>query len=751
MFFRRSVFVYGTFFILASIHSSAWAQANVNENQETATLYVDGTKGSDSNPGTQLQPLATIGKAASLALSNNQQSVGTRVIINPGTYREAVAINKGYKNTNSPITFQAATTGKVIVSGADVWTDWAESSNLYTHAWPYQWGTCPLEPSPAPLQQEILLRQEQIFINGTPLTQMLSKSSMQPGTFFADESNSTVYVWPPSGTNMSTATVEVATRPSLFSDQSQSDVVLRGLTFQYANSCRGTAAVTFSGSATNVLVDTDTFDRNNAVALSFMGTENFTVQTSTANHNGQKGFATHQVKYGSWQSDTANYNNWRGAQAALYTYDAGSVRLFLDHDSTFNNLVTLFNQTQGVHFDTDNENATLTSQISANNLYGMLLEKSQGPFTISNSYFCGNNVMNQSDAGGISLRNSTDVTLTGNQFYGNLVNQFTLNGIAGGIEVTNWETGQSYNLLNERITLSKNTIATASNTAHTFYDSYLGGSAWTDFVTTLSSDNNTWSAGTDGDPFMVPSPKTGSVTSFTGWQALTLQDLHSTMATSAAEPMQCKVQPDAPDFWLITSNLTPVMASASSQASFSLSTASVGGLTGTVNLTIDGLSAIPGATASFSPASITTSGAAVLTVTTKSNTTPGTYPVTAIANSGNLTRTVTVSLVVPKTSVRLSSTSLTFAGQTVGTTSAPQKITVTNTGSTALTIANIAVGKNFGETNTCGTKVSAGASCTVSVTFSPAYIGTPTSSLSISDGDPTSPQTVSLSGTGLEK
>ena len=164
--------------------------------------------------------------------------------------------------------------------------------------------------------------------------------------------------------------------------------------------------------------------------------------------------------------------------------------------------------------------------------------------------------------------------------------------------------------------------------------------------------------------------------------------------------------------WLITSNLTPVMASASGQASFSLNTASVGGLTGTVNLTIDGLSAIPGATASFSPTSITTSGASVLTVTTKSNTTPGTYPVTAIANSGNLTRTVTVSIVVPKTSVRLSSTSLTFAGQKVGTTSAPQKITATNTGSTALSISTIAAGKNFGETNTCGTKLSAGASCT---------------------------------------
>ena len=36
----------------------AFAQANINENQETAILYVDVTNGSDSNPGTQELPLA---------------------------------------------------------------------------------------------------------------------------------------------------------------------------------------------------------------------------------------------------------------------------------------------------------------------------------------------------------------------------------------------------------------------------------------------------------------------------------------------------------------------------------------------------------------------------------------------------------------------------------------------------------------------------------------------------------------------
>jgi len=138
-------------------------------------------------------------------------------------------------------------------------------------------------------------------------------------------------------------------------------------------------------------------------------------------------------------------------------------------------------------------------------------------------------------------------------------------------------------------------------------------------------------------------------------------------------------------------------------------------------------------------------------VSTKTTTPAGTYPVTVIANSGNLTRTVTVSLLVPVTSVRLSADSLTFPGQIIKTTSGAKKITVTNSGKTSLTISSIAVGSNFAETNTCGSKLAAGATCTISVTFTPAYIGTPTSKLTITDADGTSPQIVSLTGTGLAK
>src|SRR5882757_6618198 len=77
------------FFFLAAASS----QATVNEGLETAYIYVDAVKGSDTNSGTQSEPLKTIGAAATLAQTNNQNSIGTRVTINPGTYRESLKLS----------------------------------------------------------------------------------------------------------------------------------------------------------------------------------------------------------------------------------------------------------------------------------------------------------------------------------------------------------------------------------------------------------------------------------------------------------------------------------------------------------------------------------------------------------------------------------------------------------------------------------------------------------------------------------
>src|SRR2546430_16716282 len=86
----------------------AWSQARIDESRETATLYVEAIKGSDSNPGTSQLPLKTVGAAATKAISNNQSGVGTKVIIRPGTYRVGFTMSFSLKDTTFPITFHAA-------------------------------------------------------------------------------------------------------------------------------------------------------------------------------------------------------------------------------------------------------------------------------------------------------------------------------------------------------------------------------------------------------------------------------------------------------------------------------------------------------------------------------------------------------------------------------------------------------------------------------------------------------------------
>ena len=111
-----------------------------------------------------------------------------------------------------------------------------------------------------------------------------------------------------------------------------------------------------------------------------------------------------------------------------------------------------------------------------------------------------------------------------------------------------------------------------------------------------------------------------------------------------------------------------------------------------------------------------------------------------------------ISLTGTGTEVSLVPGTLSFGNQTVGTTSLPQTVTLMNVGTTALTINGVHFsnpnGGDFAETNTCGSAVKAGGSCTFSVTFTPKAKGARTSSMGVQDNGGGSPQLVRLSGTG---
>jgi hypothetical protein len=635
------------FVLLSGSSLPSWCQANVNEASETASIYVDAVNGNDSNSGTKTAPLKTIGAGVKLAEANNNSSIGSKVIINPGTYREAVVIDNTRKSTNVPMTFQAATNGTAIVSGANLitgWTAYKGSSTIYEASWPYNFSVCPAEAG-APVQQQIMLHQEMIIVNGTPLTQVLTQASMVPGTFYVDTTHLLAYIYPPAGTNISTATVEAAARPSLWQISGQSYVVVRGLTFQYANTCPGTgAAVSVAGSSTNILFDTDSFLWNNARALFFTTAENFTVQNSVANSNGQVGFASFQVKNSLWQNDTANYNNWRGAQSAFYTWDRGGGKWMLDHSGTYKNIVSNFNQATGAFWDTDNENVSYSSGVSVMNLVNaMQIEKAEGPFAVSNSYFCYGNLLGIGQRGGIAVRNSEQITLTGTTIYGSLVGQLVIMGNAGGIEITNWETGQTINLITSKFTSTSNTWTGPSAAA--FSDSYLGGSDWNDFVSTLNSNSNKFWSGVNSNGFVIPLPKDGTKVALSSWQTTTGQDKSSSW-TSTAAPSSCNVTASTKDFWVTSSSFKGVTVSSGGQVAINVGTFGLGGISGNVALTMSGVTSVAGLKGSFGATSIPATGSTVLNLTAGASTPAGTYPITILGTVGSLTHTVTIPLVV---------------------------------------------------------------------------------------------------------
>jgi len=105
-------------------------------------------------------------------------------------------------------------------------------------------------------------------------------------------------------------------------------------------------------------------------------------------------------------------------------------------------------------------------------------------------------------------------------------------------------------------------------------------------------------------------------------------------------------------------------------------------------------------------------------------------------------------------SANVSISSLIFADQGVNTASSSQSITLTNSGTAALNISSSRItdtdGGYFSQSNRCGARLAAGANCSLDLTFKPSAGGTRTATLSIMDNAIGSPQTVSLSGTGLD-
>jgi len=125
-----------------------------------------------------------------------------------------------------------------------------------------------------------------------------------------------------------------------------------------------------------------------------------------------------------------------------------------------------------------------------------------------------------------------------------------------------------------------------------------------------------------------------------------------------------------------------------------------------------------------------------------------------INDNGFFSTVQTINLQGTGSAIQVSPVTISFGNQLVKTTSAAQNETVTNNGSTSVTMGTISLTQSTDfsiSSNNCpasGSPLAAHASCTIGLKFSPKSTGAKKSTLSIGDSDPTSPQLVGLSGTG---
>jgi len=128
--------------------------------------------------------------------------------------------------------------------------------------------------------------------------------------------------------------------------------------------------------------------------------------------------------------------------------------------------------------------------------------------------------------------------------------------------------------------------------------------------------------------------------------------------------------------------------------------------------------------------------------------------ITLVDNAGISPQTIALSGTGVEPPVTFSYSALTFASTFQGESSGPEGVTMTNTGTAALSISSIAItGSNpsqFVFANNCGTSLAVGASCTIHGHFAPTLVGALSAAITITDSAAGSPQVIKLAGTGLE-
>jgi uncharacterized repeat protein (TIGR01451 family) len=216
------------------------------------------------------------------------------------------------------------------------------------------------------------------------------------------------------------------------------------------------------------------------------------------------------------------------------------------------------------------------------------------------------------------------------------------------------------------------------------YSTYLGGSDNESSQATITATN----------PIALDSSSNAYITGYTASSNFpTAVPLQAANAGGASDAFIAKISDNAPaaDFTL---GATPPSRTVNpgNNTTYDITVTPVGGFTGSVTLSVSGLSADASGSFNPSPVSITdaTPRSSVLTVTTTAATPPGTYTLNIGAGSGNLQHSASVSLIVAgATSANLSVSKTASPNPGIAMANLTYRIVVTNNGPSPATGASM--------------------------------------------------------------
>jgi uncharacterized membrane protein len=206
------------------------------------------------------------------------------------------------------------------------------------------------------------------------------------------------------------------------------------------------------------------------------------------------------------------------------------------------------------------------------------------------------------------------------------------------------------------------------------------------------------------------------------------------------------------DFSLTPSaNSTNLLAGSTVQIPVTV-TAQGGLYTNSVALSCTGL---PANTAcSFSPAAIQSGFSSItstMTIASQSLAVGGTYSITITGGTSfGRTNVSQFQLTILKPSIVLSTSSLNYPFQAVGSTSSGTNVTLINNGAGPFNFTSIATPTSFTQTNNCPSVLAVNSSCSVNVAFDPVAYGQASGGLSIQDNVDGLSYSVALGGVGVD-